>query len=76
MCGTPIAVLGLLVELLLMRVSLPLALGLATIVLSITIGTLCPILRQQKMHSDHTVFWQQLHGDVLLEKCTHSRQPL
>jgi len=39
--------LGLLVELLLMRVSLPLALGLATIVLNITIGTLCPILRQQ-----------------------------
>ena len=36
--------LGLLVELLLMRVSLPLALGPATVVLSVTIGTLCPIL--------------------------------
>ncbi len=38
--------LGLLVELLLMRVSLPFALGLTT-VLSVAIGTLCPILRQR-----------------------------
>ena len=47
LCHKPVAMLGLLVKLLLMRVSLPLTLGLATIVFSITVGTLCPILQQQ-----------------------------
>ena len=63
-CGTPVAMLRLLVELLLMRVSLPFALWLAA-VLNITSGTLCPILQQQNC-TQITQFWQQLHGDVLL----------
>lgn len=73
-CGTPVTMLGLLVELLLMRVSLPLTLGLAA-VLSITIGTLGPILQQQN-GTQITQFFGNSCMETscccnIIEKCTH-----